>query len=387
MKVVLVNTKTPGGAYVACHRLAQALQKQGVDVSFVEIKATKWNFLLERFCIWVVNRFSRKNLFAVSIANTGTDISKLPEVKEADIIHLHWINQGGLSLKNIVQLQALGKPIVWTMHDMWPFTGICHHANDCEQYQSTCHTCPNGADCLARGTFDAKRKIWHDISFVGCSQWISSLAKQSALTTSSQVLSIPNPLDTNIFSPIPKEKARKKLGLSLDKKYVLFGAVNSTAVGKGFQYLLEADKNIQGNVHYLVVGKNGAKVIEQLGHAGIDLGYISDEHQKALIYSAADVFVTPSLAENLPNMIMEAMACGTPCVGFEIGGIPEMIDHKKNGYVAKYKDAEDLARGIDWVLSAKDDLGITARKKVLATYAEPIVAKQFIELYQTLLTQ
>lgn len=387
MKVVLVNTKTPGGAYVACQRLAQALQKQCMEVSFVEIKATKWNFLWERFCIWVANRFSRKNLFAVSIANTGTNISKLKVVQEADIIHLHWINQGGLSMKDIAKLQALGKPIVWTMHDMWPFTGICHHANNCEQYQSTCRTCPQGADCLARRTFDAKRKIWHDISFVGCSQWIASLAKQSALTTSTQVLSIPNPLDTSVFSPIPKEKARKQLGLSLDKKCVLFGAVNSTAAGKGFQYLLEADKNILEDVHYLVVGKNGAKVIEQLGHAGIDLGYILDEHQKALIYSAADVFVTPSLAENLPNMIMEAMACGTPCVGFEIGGIPEMIDHKKNGYVAKYKDAEDIARGIDWVLSAKDDLGIVARKKVLATYAEPVVVKQFIELYQTLLTQ
>lgn len=388
VKVVLVNTKTPGGAYVACQRLAHALLKQGVEVSFVEIKATKWNFLWERFCIFVANYFSRKNLFAVSIANTGTDISKLKVVREADIIHLHWINQGGLSLKNIAQLQSLGKPIVWTMHDMWPFTGICHHANECIQYQKACLSCPKSSYILASKTFYTKRKIWHNISFVGCSRWIASLAKQSALTVSSQAQAIPNPLDIKVFSPIPKETAREKLGLPIDKKYVLFGAVNSTASEKGFQYLLKADKQLLSkNVHYLVVGRNGAKVINQLGHDGTDLGYVSDDNQKALIYSAADVFVTPSLAENLPNMIMESMACGTPCVGFEIGGIPEMIDHKKNGYVAKYKDAEDFARGIDWILATKDNIGVQAIEKVETTYAEPIVAEQFINLYQSLLTK
>ena len=141
MKIVIVNTEALGGAYVASQRLFSALQKQGVEVSFVSIKATKWNFLWERFCIWVNNRFSRKNLFAVSIANTGTDISQLPAIQQADIIHLHWINQGGLSLRNIEQLQALGKPIVWTMHDMWPFTGICHYAHNCEKYKTIIYLC------------------------------------------------------------------------------------------------------------------------------------------------------------------------------------------------------------------------------------------------------
>lgn len=388
MKVVLINTKTPGGAYVACQRLYHALQKQGVEVSFVGIKSTKWNFLWERFCIWVANQFSRKNLFAISIANTGTDISKLPEVQEADIIHLHWINQGGLSLKNIQQLQSLGKPIVWTMHDMWPFTGICHHANDCRNYEQVCLSCPKAADILAKKTFIAKQQIWENISLVGCSRWIASLATNSSLSKACMVTSIPNPIDITIFSPVPKEEARKRLGLSMEKKYILFGAVNSTAAEKGLQYLLEADLCLQSeDVCYLVVGLNGTKVIEHLHRQGVDLGYITDEHQKALVYSAADVYVTPSLAENLPNMIMEAMACGTPCVGFEIGGIPEMIDHKQNGYVAHYKDAQDLAAGIDWVLSAKNDLGAAARKKVETAYAEPIVANQYIALYQSLLTR
>ncbi len=386
MKVVLVNTQTPGGAYVACQRLYGALKKQGVDVSFVAIKATKWSFLWERFCIWVANRFSRKNLFAVSIANTGTDISQLPEVRETDIIHLHWINQGGLSLRNIEQLQALGKPIVWTMHDMWPFTGICHHANECTQYQTKCLSCPKNADILARNVFDKKLQIWHNIVFVGCSKWIASLAGKSRLTSDSQVLSIPNPIDTTLFAPIAKTQAKRQLGLDPTMRYVLFGAVNSAAPTKGVKYLLEADQQFkEQNVQYLVLGKNGKSIIDKLTHKGVELGFVNDDKQKALIYNAADVFVTPSLEENLPNMLMEAMSCGTPCVGFNIGGIPEMIDHQVNGYVAQYRDSKDLAEGIKWVLASEEDLGAKVRQKVLNAYSEEKVANQYIELYKSLL--
>ena len=388
MKVVLVNTMAKGGAYVACRRLYDALKKQGVNVSFVAVKATKWSFLWERFCIWVANRFSRKNLFAVSIANTGTDISQLPEIREADIIHLHWINQGGLSLRDIQQLQALGKPIVWTMHDMWPFTGICHHANECTQYQTKCLSCPKNADILAQITFDKKLQIWHNIVFVGCSRWIASLAEKSRLTHDGQVLSIPNPIDTTLFVPNAKTQAKQQLGLDPTMRYVLFGAVNSATPAKGMKYLLEADRQLMGqNIQYLVLGRNGKLIIDQLTHKGVELGFVNDDKQKALIYNAADVFVTPSLEENLPNMIMEAMACGTPCVGFNVGGIPEMIDHQVNGYVAHYKDAKDLAEGIKWVLASEDDLGAKARQKVLTAYSEEKVANQFIELYKSLLNQ
>ena len=363
MKIVLVNTQTPGGAYVACQRLYNALKKQGVDVSFVAIKATKWSFLWERFCIWVANRFSRKNLFAVSIANTGTDISKLPEVCEADIIHLHWINQGGLSLHNIQQIQALGKPIVWTMHDMWPFTGICHHAYECLAYEKQCGRCPQASNILAKQVYENKRRVWHKMHFVGCSRWITALAEKSGLKLDNMVCSIPNPIDTELFCPITKQKAKMELGLDDKKKYVLFGAMNTTAPMKGFQYLLEADKLLHDeNIQYLVVGKNSATLINQLAHEG-------------------------TLAENLPNMIMEAMACGTPCVGFKIGGIPEMIDHQINGYVAKYKNAEDLARGIEWVLSAKNDLSKEARQKVMNAYSEEVVVNQYIALYQSILKE
>ena len=284
------------------------------------------------------------------------------------------------------QLQALSRPIVWTMHDMCPFTGICHHANECTQYQTKCLSCPKNADILAQITFDKKLQIWHNIVFVGCSRWIASLAEKSRLTHDGQVLSIPNPIDTTLFVPNAKTQAKQQLGLDPTMRYVLFGAVNSATPAKGMKYLLEADRQLMGqNIQYLVLGRNGKLIIDQLTHKGVELGFVNDDKQKALIYNAADVFVTPSLEENLPNMIMEAMACGTPCVGFNVGGIPEMIDHQVNGYVAHYKDAKDLAEGIKWVLASEDDLGAKARQKVLTAYSEEKVANQFVELYKSLL--
>jgi glycosyltransferase involved in cell wall biosynthesis len=386
MKVVLINTLTPGGAFVACQRLYEALSKTDIDVSLMPIKATRYDFLSERANIWLANHLSIKNLFAVSFGNTGIDISRLPEVQKADIIHLHWVNHGALSLKNIGQLLQLGKPVVWTMHDMWPFTGICHHSFDCVQYQTRCTLCPQCRGKDAQRIFENKLQQWKNIHFVGCSRWIASLAQQSALTVSSSVCSIPNALDTNLYSPIDKRQARSLLSLQQNKKYVLFGAMNTASPIKGFSFLREADKLIKAdNVEYLVFGKHGEKAVEQLSHKGVNLGYVSDEQTKRLIYSAADVFVTPSLADNLPNMIAESMACATPCVGFRIGGIPEMIDNGINGFVADYKDSAGLAHGIDKILKTDISFNTAARQKAVSTYAYPMVAQQYISLYQSLI--
>ena len=274
------------------------------------------------------------------------------------------------------------------MHDMWPFTGICHHAHECTAYDTQCTQCPQNANMLARKTFNAKCVIWHNMHFVGCSEWITSLAQKSRLTTDSKICSIPNPIDTTLYIPLSKQEARKQLGIEPNGKYILFGAMNTTSALKGFQYLYEADKIILSNdVQYIIFGKNAEDVVSRLNHKGICMGYVNDEQKKALIYNAADVFITPSLAENLPNMIMEAMACGTPCVGFQIGGIPEMIDHQINGYVARYRDAVDFANGINWLLQSKENLGIAARQKVMNTYSEEKVANQYIELYKSLLNQ
>jgi len=390
MKVVLVNTQTPGGAYVACQRLYNALKKQGVEASFVAIKATKWSFLWERFCIWVANRFSRKNLFAVSIANTGTNISHLPEVREADIIHLHWINQGGLSLRNIEQLQSLGKPIVWTMHDMWPFTGICHHAYDCMNYDKECGHChllktPNDGD-LSNTVFKAKKKIYSSIHFVSVSSWLQEKAEKSPLVT--HVATIPNVLDTATFVLQDKQEARHYYRLPQDKKIILMGAGKLNDPIKGFNYLREALSYIKNkqDVCLCLFGniKRDPEFLKNIPVQVIWLRQLSNISELAKLYAAADVTVVPSLYETFGQTLSESLACGTPIVSFNNSGQTDIVLHKENGYLARWKDAQDLANGIEFVLS-QDFEKNKLHAFTVAHFSERVVANQYIELYKSLL--
>jgi glycosyltransferase involved in cell wall biosynthesis len=413
MKILILSTfERIGGAAVAANRLMHALNKSGQeakmlvrdkqtdDPNVVSVNASWWKkkvnfarFAYERWVIFLNNRFSRKNLFAVSIANTGTDISRHPLVKEGDIIHLHWINQGFLSLTDIRKLIELGKPVVWTMHDMWPFTGICHYAAICAQYKTECTGCPQQAkyafENLAKRTFLKKKKIsLSGLTFVGCSSWVACLARQSKLLKDAATIAIPNSIDTNIFNPVDKREARKRLKLPADKRLLLFVAAKLSDNRKGVTYLVKAchqlrQKKNAVNAETLLIGKSSEELANQFPVPIIELGYISDNETMVLAYSCADLFIIPSLEDNLPNTIMEAMACGTPCVGFNTGGIPEMIDHKQNGYVAEYKNSEDLAAGIAWVLENTEKLRLSDAcvKKVNENYSEAVVANKYISLY------
>ena len=178
MRVLIINTSERiGGAAIAANRLMEALKNNGIktkmlvrdkqtdQISVVELKKSwwkVWQFIWERVVIWQANHFKKHNLFAVDIANTGTNITALPEFTQADVIHLHWINQGMLSLTDIRRIIQSGKPIVWTMHDMWPFTGICHYAGDCDKYATQCHNCPQlykgSKKDIAYRTFQKKKK-------------------------------------------------------------------------------------------------------------------------------------------------------------------------------------------------------------------------------------
>ena len=399
MKIVILNTsERTGGAAVAAGRLGKALGQAGIQVDKL-IRENTWlnrfRFYWERLIIFLCNHLNRKNLFAVSIANTGMDLSGHPLVKDADIIHLHWINQGFLSLKDIEELVKLNKPIVWTMHDMWPCTGMCHHARDCEKFQMICESCfflkSKGKD-LSTSVFDKKLSLYKEanITFVGCSRWLSGKAKKSYLLRDKTVLSIPNPIDTEVYHPMDQDMTRELLGLPSGKRLLLFGALNVTDKRKGIDYLIEALRKIEKQDVELVVFGQAKDDIRGLFPVSIhSMGYLSDESKIVALYNAVDMFITSSLEENLPNTIMESMACGTPCVGFEIGGIPEMIDHKINGYVASYKDASDLANGIRWVLEHEDQQALSDAcvKKVQENYTEEVVAKQYMALYKRLLHQ
>lgn len=399
MKILILNTsERTGGAAVAAGRLEKALLRAGISVSKIVRKDTKLNrlrFYWERLIIFLCNGLNRKKLFMVSIANTGEDISSNPLVKEADIIHLHWINQGFLSLNNIKKLVELNKPIVWTMHDMWPCTGICHHSRECEKFKENCGSCfflnSKGKD-LSSNVFGKKLSLYHtiNITFVGCSQWLANRARQSRLLKNKDVLSIPNPLDINIFYKKERKSVRKVLGLPPNKKLLLFGALNATDRRKGIEYLITSLELLdRQDVELVVLGQVKENIRNMFSLPIHSIGYLSDELKIVDLYNAVDMFVTPSLEENLPNMIMESMACGTPCVGFRVGGIPEMIDHQVNGYVANYKDSKDLANGIQWVLEHKEPqmLSDACIKKVKENYCEEVVVKQYIDLYKRLLEE
>ena len=397
MKIVILNTsERTGGAAVAAGRLGKALGQAGIQVDKL-IRENTWlnrfRFYWERLIIFLCNHLNRKNLFAVSIANTGMDLSGHPLVKDADIIHLHWINQGFLSLKDIEELVKLNKPIVWTMHDMWPCTGICHHARDCEKFQMICESCfflkSKGKD-LSTSVFDKKLSLYKEanITFVGCSRWLSGKAKKSYLLRDKTVLSIPNPIDTEVYHPMDQDMTRELLGLPSGKRLLLFGALNVTDKRKGIDYLIEALRKIEKQDVELVVFGQVKDDIRGLFPVPIhSMGYLSDESKIVALYNAVDIFITSSLEENLPNTIMESMACGTPCVGFEIGGIPEMIDHKINGYVTNYKDANDLANGIQWVLEHGDRQALSDAcvKKVQENYTDEVIAGKYLALYQNIL--
>ena len=418
MKVLLINTSEhTGGAAVAASRLMGALQQNGVQakmlvrdrstsnpnvVSLPQSWKLKAKFIAERLVIWMHNHFKKENLFAVDIANIGTDITHFPEFKEADVIHLHWVNQGFLSLGNLQRIFASGKPIVWTMHDMWPCTGICHHARTCTSYHTHCHHCmylyKGGSNDLSTRTFERKKIIYKhaQLTFVTCSNWLKAEAEKSDLLIDKRIVSIPNPLNTALFHPSSKEEAREKLGLPAKRRLILFGSVKITDKRKGFDYLVEACRllasqhpELKEEIGVVVFGHNSEELKPLLPFEVFPLNYIAEEREMVNVYNAVDLYVTPSLEENLPNTIMEAMACGVPCLGFQIGGIPEMIDHLRNGYVATYRSANDFAKGIYWILKESDYLSLytEAVHKVETHYSEGNVAQKYIDLYSKLLLE
>ena len=377
MKVLLISTSDlSGGGAIAAYRLMEALNKNGVKAKMlvrdklsssvtVAQVGTKIPKVLERLQIM---SYLKGKLWLADTANFGIDIIKTEEYKEADIIHLHWINQGMVSLSCLKRMIEDGKKIVWTLHDEWPYLGICHYRGECKETE--CKNCLLLPGRIAHKHYLRKQEIYKkgNITFVGCSQWITARAMQAM--PEAQVIHINNCIPNNIFRHIDQQEARKKLDLPTDKKIILFCSQNLNDERKGFTYLLQAIEQLStlnSQLSTVCIGKGGR--------------YISSPEEMAMMYAAADVFVTPSLQDNLPNTIAEAMSCGTPCVGFNVGGIPEMIDHLQNGYIAKYKDVTDLAEGIRYVLS--HDMREAALHKAASAYGETHVAQKYITIYES----
>lgn len=420
MKVLIISTyETHGGGSIAAKRLAMALNKtsdaevkflvdlaQTKDPQVTEVSNTKWKkrirkwwFILESI-LFLPFELSKKERYSFSTAYFGTDISKHPLVQEADILHVHWVNQGFLSHKNIRQLIELGKPIVVTMHDVWYFTGGCHYTRECPNFMQNCGNCilikHAGENDLSRKAWNIKQELYagsDKMKFVACSNWLADLGRSSSLLKPKDVSCIPNPIDISVFNRKDKTLSRQKFNLPEDKILILFVAVKVDNERKGYHYLSAALKNLfesdspfKKDLEIVVMGNVDDPALINFYFPTHFLGRLSNVDAIVSCYNAADLFVAPSLEDNLPNTLVESISCGTPAVAFNVGGIPDIIDHQYNGYLAAYKDTADLVNGIEWVLS-QDQAEISGNclEKARNTFSEARVSPQFIDLYKSML--
>lgn len=412
MKVLIVNTyDTRGGAARAALRLHRGLR--GIDIAsemLVQVKETDDRFIHGPVtkCEKVKARL-RPQLSMLPLSMNGYKPSSmhspaaLPDelaskirVLNPAVVNLHWLADGFFRVET---LQHMRSPIVWTLHDMWAFTGGCHYAGACKGYEQSCGRCPNlGSRVdkdLSRRVWNRKKSAWEglEITVVAPSRWIRDRAASSSLFAGMRIEVIPNGLNTQTFKPLDKHLARHLLSLPKDKQLILFGASGAlTDKRKGFQLLMLAlqslKSELQDQVELLVFGASNPSPQIDFGLRTNYTGVFRDEISLAILYAAADAFIAPSTEDNLPNTVMEAMACGTPCVAFNTGGLPEMIDHGLNGYLATPFEHRDLSNGIRWVLEeAKQSsaLSFHASDKASTEYDFIKQAHRYNNLYDDLL--
>tara|TARA_Y100001001_G_scaffold160923_2_gene184429 strand:+ start:7824 stop:9059 length:1236 start_codon:yes stop_codon:yes gene_type:complete len=411
MKVLIVNASDiSGGAARAANRLHRALLNQGIESQMlVQSKTGNLQSVvtgdkpLEKACGRVrpfldslpAKRYEQKTKTLFSPAWVPSEIVRRINEINPDIVHFHWINSGMLPVKDIPKIKA---PIVWSLHDMWAFTGGCHYDENCGLFRTTCGSCPVLGSTKSRDLSywiqKKKEKAFSsksDLYFIGLSNWMANAASESRLLQGKTVLALPNPIDTGFFSKVEKDIARDLLGLPQDSRLVLFGAMNATGdPRKGFAELSGALNLLEDEqVELVVFGASGDSQDNDFKQKVHFLGQLNDDLSLKILYSAADVMVVPSLQENLSNAIMESMSCGTPVVAFAIGGNGDMIDHLETGYLASPFDIKDLARGIEWVLNqgVKEGAGKRAAESVRDRFDSRLVANQYIEMYTEILSK
>ena len=407
MRSLLLSTyDTAGGAARAAYRLHQGLQRQHIqshmlvqskfsdDASVIE-SYTKLGKLLSRsgHALDAIPPalFRQRQKTEFSTQWVPDLICQQVQKLNPDIINLHWVNE---SFVRIETLASLNKPIVWTLHDMWAFTGGCHYDQGCSKYTLSCGSCPQLGSSwsfdLSHWVWKRKHQTWHrlPITIVALSQWMADCVKASSLFKNCRIEIIPNGIDTQVYKPIARNIARQLLNLPQDKSLVLFGAINATSSPrKGFDFLQQALLELKQtgvDLELLILGSSRPEVPPDLGFKTHYLGKLGDDTSLALVYSAADVFVAPSTQDNLPNTIMEALACGTPSVGFKIGGIPDMVEHCLNGYLAYPFDVSDLARGIKWTIEDEErhqKISENARNRIVKSFSQDIQANRYIDLF------
>lgn len=398
-----------GGAHRAAYRLHRALLSVGVESSMivgqryqedpnVRGPLTPGSKLMSlasgRIDRLPVSLYRNRAPLAFSPGWFATGrISDSIQASDADLVHLHWIADGAM---RIAELGRIRPPIVWTLHDMWPFTGGCHYALDCTKFASRCGACPQLGSArtldLSRIGHLRKSKVYKeitDVHLVVLSRWLAEQVSRSSLMGALPRTILPNPIDCAVFRPVDQSQARQLLGLPIDRPLVMFGGVSAVDNPvKGFSKLISALHNVVApTVELIVIGSASEDALRSLPRPYHRLGHLSDDLMLALAYSAADLVVVPSDQDNLPQVAVEALACGTPVVGFDGTGLADIVSHLEWGYLAHQGDAHDLANGINWVLAHSDRPALqrAARDSALRRYESGRVATQYSVLYQAVL--
>ncbi len=406
LRVLHVSTADlAGGAARAAHRLHRALLEQGVDSRMLvqqmesrssDISGPDSNIekLLAqtrpRLDKLPLSRYrgSRSGMFSPAWVPSKNLLNRIAK-EDPDIVHLHWVNRGMLRIEDFAKIR---KPIVWTLHDMWAMTGGCHYSADCDHYLESCGRCPllgsKKQRDLSHKILNRKLKSFKNIQkiiVVGVSRWLTNSAKRSSALKGLEAVTIPNPLDTRIFKKLDQQWARELWGLPKDKKLILFGAVNPLGdPRKGFEELSKALDGINpDNTEIVIFGNEDQGFEQEFSLKTHYIGILRDEASLVALYNAVDVVVVPSRQEAFGLTACEALACGVPVAAFGHTGLLDIVDHKKNGYLAKENDIEDFAVGIRWLLdsSQRSDLSRAAREKVCSTFDSKIVAEQILDVY------
>lgn len=420
MNILQINTHdVAGGAARVMLRLHQGLERSGHEsrllvrkrtttstyacsvADVIGEKRTLRNRLLTQLGVRADAWFGMPNLYFSTKRILKTDILQL-----AEVLHLHNLH-GRYFNYHLLPMFSACKPIVWTLHDMWAFTGHCAYSYDCERWRTGCFTCPL-LEGSGRGLVEPKptwvdrtRQVWHTkrrlyqktaLHIVTPSQWLCDLAKESILGEALSIQCISNGIDLDVFRPLDQAMARDVLGIPLDSKVLLFVAARVTTKRKGLSYLLDALEGIEDteSIVLLSIGAGDVSMGPLARFCCRNLGPLFDERLLSLVYSAADLFVFPTLADNQPLVLLEAMACGTPIVSFDVGGVPEMVRHMDTGYLARYEDIGDLRRGICTLLE-DGELGVRLRSRCRETaeaeYDLNLQVQRYLTLYEQAVEQ
>ena len=424
MKVVIINrSDATGGAAVVSRRLMEALQQEGVETRmlvfekltgspFVELAASpseiKRKFLLERLKIFIADGLNRKNLFKIDTADEGLPLWKHPLVNEADAILINWVNQGMLSLKGFEKILKLGKPVIWTMHDMWYMTGICHHAGSCAHFKKECKDChllnpPLAFKFLSHKVWKRKDNIYSNeslmkkMAFVAVSHWLKDKGLESSLLKNQRVEVI-----HNAFKREETIKRNQATGAGKDRKIrILFGAARLDDPIKGLDTLRETSRilrheyrDLSDNLEIALFGAlKNPEAVKGFELPIVRLGMLQGEKEVAKAYLSSDILVSASSYETLPGTLVEAQAYGCIPVSFNQGGQADIVEHKVSGYIAEYDDSltsrsRNLAHGIKWASDilkdkeAHDNILNIMSESIEKKFSYPHIAMQYKRLIE-----